>query len=450
MSESLPMLPAVHQLLSRPDTDRHIFNITFLWEVHMPVDDHIMEQAVAFLLRHHDGLRARFRETEYGWGACIVEPDDDDVPVMRIDLSMFDEEQQSVRIEIEAERLQGTLDLANGPLLRVAHFFLGRQRPCRLLFIVHHFVCDAFSFDLLQQDFFTVYHQIRQGQVAQLPPKTTSVQSYGECLVAYAHSETIQKEVDYWVSGQRRKIEMLPVDYPEGMNVPAVRESILCRIDEQETRLLLALAKQRIAVSDVLLAVLFQTYRAWTGERSMLVEISHHGRQPPFQEVDLSRTVGWVANPVPFLLHSESAEDMRDVVRSVREQLRLIPHNGLGAGVLRYLGSREVQELLRSLPQPQLLLNYVGRLPFQIDEAQVFMRPARESVRNVLSRHMIDPIQICVTAILRGKILEITWNYQENLYKRATMEGLMDDFLQRLISVPSSGSREDESSSRLQ
>ena len=432
---SVVMLPAVHQLLSRPDIDRHIFNIDVLWEIHMSIDYQVLEQTVAFLLRYHDGLRARFSKTDLGWRAHIIEPDDYDIPVGQIDLSMVDEDQQSTAIEVEAERLQKTLDLSNGPLLRVVHFFLGEQQPCRLLFMIHHFVCDGFSLEVLQQDFFTVYHQIRQDQLAQLPPKTTSAQEYGECLAAYAHSEALHKEIDYWDTERRRRIVTLPADYPEGISLPAVREFISYYLDEQETKSLLSLGRQRITMSDVLLAVLFQTYTRWTSEKSMLTEISHHGRKPPFQQIDLSRTVGWVISPVPFLLYIEQAEDIREVIRSVKEQLSLVPHDGVGFGVLRYLSGKEDQERLRSLPQPQLLLNYIGRLPLQIDEAQTFMRPARETVKNTFSRHMVDPIQICITLILRGKILEISCQYQENLYKRSTIERLMEDLLQRLKGV---------------
>jgi non-ribosomal peptide synthase protein (TIGR01720 family) len=147
--------------------------------------------------------------------------------------------------------------------------------------------------------------------------------------------------------------------------------------------------------------------------------------------------VGWVANPVPFLLHIEQAEDIREVLRSTRAQLLLLPHDGLGFDVLRYMGSKEIQQRFRSLPQPQLLLNYLGRLPFQIEEAQVLNGPAREIVRSPHSQYMVDPIQICVTVILLGKILTISWHYQGNLHKRATMERLMQDFLQRLKRVPS-------------
>ncbi|HET8846056.1 MAG TPA: condensation domain-containing protein [Ktedonobacteraceae bacterium] len=426
------MLPAVHQLLSRQDTDRHIFNVTVLWELHMSLEYQVLKQTVAFLLRHHDGLRARFSKTDQGWQASIIEPDDSSVPVERIDLSMVDEDQQSAAIEAEAERLQQTLDLFQGPLLRIVHFFLGEQRPCRLLFMVHHFICDGLSLDLLQQDFFTVYHQLRQGQVAWLPPKTTSVQAYGECLADYAHSEALHKELAYWDTPQRRQIATLPADYPEGISIPAVRKFIPSVLNEQETSLLLSLARQRMAISDVLLAVLFQTYTHWTGEKSMLVEISHHGRKPPFPHIDLARTVGWIINPVPLLLFIEQAGDIRKVVHAVKEQLRQAPHDGMGFGVLRFLGNKQVQERLRSLPQPQLLFNYMGRLPSHIEEAQAIMQPARESLRNTLSQQMVDPVQLCFTTILRKKTLEISCQYQENLYKRSTIESFMQSFLDRL------------------
>src|SRR4051812_46465324 len=83
------MLPAVHQLLSRQDTERHIFNVNVLWEMHLSLDDQILKQTVAFLLRHHDGLRLRLCETEQGWSAYIAEPDDGNIPVARVDLSIL-------------------------------------------------------------------------------------------------------------------------------------------------------------------------------------------------------------------------------------------------------------------------------------------------------------------------------------------------------------------------
>ena len=440
---SMPLVPAVHQLLSRIDSERHIFNVPILWEVHMPIEYDLLEQTVAFLLRYHDGLRSRFIELTTGWMGSIAEPDDC-IPTAYIDLSMYDEDQQRTMIEQEAERWQKTLNFTTGPLLRVVLFFLGEQHPCRVLFIAHHFVCDGFSLDILQQDFFTVYHQIKQGKVPELPPKTTSLQYYAESLATYAQSQVLYNEVDYWDTQERRQVTPLPVDYPTGIGMPAVRAFLNYSLNEQETRSLQALARQKITLSDVLLAVLFQTYAHWTGHKIMLVEISHHGRQPPFEQVDLSRTIGWLVNPVPFLLCSEQTEDVFEVIRSVKEQLSLMPCYGLGFGVLRYLGNKEVQERLRSLPLPQLLLNYMGRLPTHIDSAQGVTRPAGETLRNVLSQQMVDPIHIAVFATLLGKNLHITWQYQENLYERSTMERLLHDFLHRLRQVSSlSGSIKD-------
>ena len=51
--------------------------------------------------------------------------------------------------ERTAERLQASLDLSAGPLMRAAAFRLGDDQPGRLLWIIHHLVVDAVSWRAL-------------------------------------------------------------------------------------------------------------------------------------------------------------------------------------------------------------------------------------------------------------------------------------------------------------
>jgi len=67
-----------------------------------------------------------------------------------------------------------------------------------------------------------------------------------------------------------------------------------------------------------------------------------HGREDVFDDVDLSRTIGWFTIFLPVVLELEEASHPSDALKAVKDQLRNIP-NRLGYGV-RYL-SKDVEPL---------------------------------------------------------------------------------------------------------
>lgn len=69
----------------------------------------------------------------------------------------------------EAERLQASLDLARGPLLRAALLTLGDGSQ-RLLIVVHHLVVDGVSWRVLVEDLQQAYRQLTAGQRVTLAP----------------------------------------------------------------------------------------------------------------------------------------------------------------------------------------------------------------------------------------------------------------------------------------
>ena len=101
----------------------------------------------------------------------------------------------------------------------------------------------------------------------------------------------------------------------------------------------------------------------------MLVNIEGHGREPLTEGMDLSRTVGWFTGMYPVRL-DPGAADLAEaraggpvvgrVVKRIKEQLRAVPGDGLGFGMLRYLNPRTGPELA-ALPEPQIAFNYLGR-----------------------------------------------------------------------------------------
>ena len=103
---------------------------------------------------------------------------------------------------------------------------------------------------------------------------------------------------------------------------------------------------------------------------AVLLDLEGHGREEIFADVDLSRTVGWFTSQFPVRLDA-GALDLEEALaggpalgvalKRIKEQLRALPANGLGYGLLRYLNAQTGVQLA-SEAVPQLGFNYLGRM----------------------------------------------------------------------------------------
>lgn len=179
--------------------------------------------------------------------------------------------------------------------MRVALFNLGAEQPGRLLLIIHHLAVDGVSWRILLSDLQTAYQQLERGEAIHLPPKTTSFKQWAERLRQYAHSAALQQDLEYWIAEPRLQIAPLPVDFPRGSNTMAQARTVSVSLSVEETQALLqeVPAVYQTQINDVLLTALVKAFEHWTGQRSLLIELEGHGREEIFNDVNLSRAVGW-------------------------------------------------------------------------------------------------------------------------------------------------------------
>ena len=128
-------------------------------------------------------------------------------------------------------------------------------------------------------------------------------------------------------------------------------------------------------INDVLLTGLVVAIADWCRRRgrgsgaAVLLDLEGHGREEVFGDIDLSGTVGWFTSLFPVRL-DPGALDVEEAMagggalgralKSIKEQLRALPDNGLGYGVLRYLNPQTASQLA-GFAAPQIGFNYLGR-----------------------------------------------------------------------------------------
>jgi amino acid adenylation domain-containing protein/non-ribosomal peptide synthase protein (TIGR01720 family) len=408
------------------------WNMSLLLEANERLDTSLVERTVAHLLEHHDALRLRFVRDESGWRQSIADGEEALRCVRGVDLSGMTGEEQRSAIEAAAEEAQGEPDLGDGPLVRVVLFDLGAGGQ-RLLFVLHHLVVDGVSWRILLEDWERVYRQLQSGERVALPSKTTSFQRWAERLEQLAQEQEVRKELGYWTATSQRT-SRLPVD-AQGANREGSGRTFAVSLSLDETNALLQDVPEvyHTRIDDVLLTALGRAFRRWTGEDALLVELEKHGREELFEDVDLSRSVGWFTSAFPVLLElPETATTLGDALKSTKEQLRRIPRGGIGYGLLRYLcRDEEVARQMSVLPRAEVSFNYLGQFD-QTFQATGLFRLARESTGATRDREAQRGNLLEVNASIIGGRLQAEWTFGAEIHDSATVEKLAQDFLEEL------------------
>jgi amino acid adenylation domain-containing protein/non-ribosomal peptide synthase protein (TIGR01720 family) len=402
-----------------------------------------LRRAVSSLMSHHDALRTRFELVASEWQQKIVSLNDEDVSFSEIDLSKSSPADQLVEFDREVARLQTSLDLTHGPLFRVVYFLLGSEVPGRLLLIAHALVADRLSMTTMVEDLNLAYQQLVQGIEVHLPEKTTSYQYWASELLELANSSTIREETSEWLDPARSMVADPPVDLPGGNNTVESEVSISRLLESEETKSLLqhATAVNHCDANELLLTALAGSLSKSAAINELLVDIEAPGREEVFPDVNLSRTVGAFATTVPVLLQKLHLEDLGKTLQSVKEQVRRIPRHGIGYGLLRHqTKDLSLSSKLRSMPQAQIRFSYLGHLDPQTRPNDVFEQLTERVPHTRDPRTGRGYLFEVRTYITDGK-LRITWVYSNALHRSATVDKLIEGFvdtLQKLITLSAS------------
>ncbi|MEZ4868995.1 MAG: amino acid adenylation domain-containing protein [Caldilineaceae bacterium] len=442
ISGPVPLTPVQQWFFAQAPAEPHHFNQSVLLTTAPTLQSGVLEAALQALVTHHDALRLSFRQTASGWQQENLAPGQA-VRLTVVDLAGQDATTQEQTMQTAAATAHASLELAAGNLLWAVLFQRGADEPGRLLLIIHHLAVDGVSWRILLEDLATAYQQAAAGAPVTLPPKTTAYQQWAEQLVVYAQQETLRQEFGFWLNSLQDNLPALPRDYTaadlsvHARNREADVVAVTVTLPADETHQLLheTGAAYNTQVDDLLLTALLAAYSQWSGDQRLLVELESHGRQDHFAQVDLSRTVGWFTAiyPVLLLLDGEFAAAPGDALKSVKEQLRRIPHRGIGYGLLRYLSQdEELRRAMQRLPRPQLLFNYLGQFAAETMAPDAPFHFLPTTLGPERSPQIQRPYLLEINALVVDGELRVEWRYSRHLHRSTTVETLAADFLANL------------------
>jgi amino acid adenylation domain-containing protein/non-ribosomal peptide synthase protein (TIGR01720 family) len=432
----VPLTPIQRWFFEQDFAEPNHWNQSTLLEVPAGFDAGLFAKALGHVVEHHDALRLRFVREGVVWRQRLAGPQATNY-FAKVDLTSLPEPERRAALEGEAARVQDGLNITDGPTLRATLFEMGSDTPARLLIVIHHLAVDIVSWGILLDDLLSAYEQLGRGEAVHLESKTTSFSRWAQRLEEYTQTPEARSELDYWLAPRRRPHAGLPVDYRGGENSEQFTRDVVVTLTEEETQALLQDVPKayRTVINDVLLTALAHAFAAWTGERSLLVNLEGHGREALFEEVDLARTVGWFTTVFPVLLDLGEAEGVEAELKTIKEQMRSIPRGGIGYGMLRYL-SRDgaVREKLRALPEPEVVFNYTGRGGSARGELTLF-RPAAESKGPSLGPRGKRTCLLEINGGVADARLQMVFSYSERLHERASVERLAASYTQALREI---------------
>ncbi|MYW49257.1 condensation domain-containing protein, partial [Streptomyces sp. SID161] len=300
-----------------------------------------------------------------------------------------------------------------------------------LLLSAHHLVVDAVSWRLILEDLDTAYAALRDGGRPALAAKSTSFRAWAHRLTAHTEAGGFDTELAHWRALDAGTV--LPADHTAGANTVAVEEDLTAGLDAEETRRLLQDVPDvyRTRVNDVLLCALGRVLARWTGRDRVAVTLEGHGREELFADADLARTVGWFTTMYPVALDVPRDAGTGTVLKSVKENLRSVPHGGLGYGALRFLRP-EAGDGLPDLPP--VCFNYLGRQDRTTRPGGLLHAP-HGGLTGGMDPAAHRPHLLDVLGRVVDDRLEFTWSYSREVHRRETVARLAAELTDELRAI---------------
>jgi amino acid adenylation domain-containing protein/non-ribosomal peptide synthase protein (TIGR01720 family) len=422
-SGDVPLTPIQHWFFDHLHDSLDQFSQSIFLELTADLHEGALVAAITALLEQHDALRMRATRSSGGWRLTIAPAEHGEV-VQRADLSDRDPGEQDAVMRAATASAQVGFPLETGPMVRARLFLLGRQRRPRLFLAAHHLVVDGVSWPILLSDLDTGYRQACRGERIDLRPRTSSFRGWAIRLTEFVAAGGLAGDADYWAGAEAAApaAARLPLD-GQGANTVASMRTVTATLDAASTAALFREVPEvyRTRIDDVLLSALGRVLSAWTGHGPVLIAVEGHGREELFDGADLSRTVGWFTSLFPLALTIPPDPDWGEVLKSVKEQVRAVPRNGLSYGALRYLGDRDAA--LGHGPEPEVSFNYLGQLfAAEAESRLAHRRLPDEGVERSPRQERQQLIEI--NSLVRDGELEFRWSYSATLHHQETIERL--------------------------
>ncbi|WP_116107049.1 non-ribosomal peptide synthetase [Lewinella sp. IMCC34191] len=400
----VPLTPIQSWFFQEHEMAPHFWNQAWWLEMGDNLDQDRLRTATETLYRRQEALRQQFFVDGAGnWQARILPPDHT-VPfsVRRT---------EAAGQEPDWLDFQHGIDLNRDPLFRVVVCASPAGR--RLLVWAHHLVVDMVSWE-------KVFSALR-GESAS---GGTPYHRWAQQLRQWGRDDKFSADLPFW---KRQTCSTIRTDLPGRLPVPqASVRTLPFEADQATTSGLLQEANEAYGTraEELLLTAVLRTVRSHFDGPDLCLNVERHGREALDSEADIGETVGWFTASYPLTFHLPGTDPGPDII-STKETLRAVPDQGIGYGVLRYLGGHDELD-----QQPRLYFNYLGQSAAEAGtHGPRFIAEGIRSPEGEFNRTWE------LNASVRDGRLEVRWSFSDRLHHAATIQSLGEALLAELQTI---------------
>jgi amino acid adenylation domain-containing protein/non-ribosomal peptide synthase protein (TIGR01720 family) len=426
---NVPLLPIQKAFLSNEYAEMAHYNQSLLLNIKKSISPTDLETITQKLIEQHDALRLVFQKTNSNWTQTYTE----NIEKLAIeDISTSSNEALSTTITEICQKYQQSFQLETGNVVKFVFIQTPNTESHNRLFIAaHHLVIDGVSWRILLDDLHTVLTQIITNKPITLGEKSSSYRQFGEALTKYAESNQLQSQIDYWEQ-VANTANTLPVASEQTKTTLANVESHQISLDTIATENLLKNVNQAYSteINDILLSTLLKTLTQHFEIDQITVGMETHGRENLFPQIDISNTVGWFTNIYPLVLRSPKNQTVSDFIKSTKEQIKMVPENGIGFGILRYLSENKIVKNVSW----NLEFNYLGQVDNVLQQNNEFQKAIENAGENI---HPNTPTNthLAVNSIITNGMLQLSFDYASNVYDKTAIETIATAYLENLQAI---------------
>nr|WP_244556629.1 condensation domain-containing protein [Enterovibrio nigricans] len=450
----VPVVPVMHWLFRRGEEFSHHNGYHWLRVNSGDIPFSAVEKAYTALVTQHDIARSRVHNASGEWRHQLVGVSEflSLSPAEYVDFRGGVNEGELVKY---VQDKLASIDLSIAPM-KLCYIELPNHEA-RVLFFYHHMIFDGYSRSILQNDFIYFLNEAVLGRKIVGIPKTDSVKMFSEQLKKFANTEAAESS-DYWLNLPWNKYAPMPKDNPQGDNTIVSARMVETTLSEECSEILLGKLAFKLGVPEniIHLACFAKAYGEWTGNKAVVIDIAKTTRTLPYLNVDLSRTVGWMIDPVPIILDLENLSgNIIDAIHEVDAHINGMPHQGVSYGCLRYLSSdEELREKMSHFPHAEILFNYQASLTkqvtedVQLPEVAALIEEAPENIRpeeggsSGANIYESPTLQRGVCLYIEGVTTEdgcfkSRFQYSQNIHNEEAIQTFSDLYVNNLIVLTS-------------
>ncbi|XLS27832.1 amino acid adenylation domain-containing protein [Flavobacteriaceae bacterium M23B6Z8] len=409
------------------------YNQSVLLTISKSIASTVLKQTLEVLVAQHDALRFN-----YTFNASQLLPvqryrKEESVQVLEESIANMDE------VTSICSSYQASLQIQNGAIFKFVLIHTPQEeKKNRLFFTIHHLAVDGVSWRIILEDLNRLVKAFKSGQQPSVSLKGTSYRQWVNKLQTYSSSLVLGTELKYWQK-VLNNFQPLVTDLV-GIKETATyseTESLNVQLNSSDTLSL----QQNIhhaygtKINDILLSAFALSLKKLSEEKEIVIALEGHGREEIFEDVDISRTVGWFTSMYPVCLDlSFSNDSVGSLIAATKDMLHRIPQKGIGYGILRYLSpSLEIKESLEK-PFESIVFNYLGDFDNSVsdEEATADIDFANEDAGAEISILNQNNHLIAVNSMIVKGQLHLEWSYDSTRFRNDTISEVATCYIEML------------------